>query len=430
MFRPLRVLVVMLVGLTVAIAWAQPDPAVSADEAFRPLQREFTSIYRSLSNTGRLLPEDRPAVVALLERAEAFGEQWPDHLAGIALRFQLARWLDDEERVGELYPRLVALKPDDAKLALSWLTFQDEAGDLDEEALTSAYREVFGRFPKDPEVCIRWAKRLKSLARYDEAIDALEAAAFAADETPEAVYELADCYFARHRFEEANTTLTSIPPLALQGQLALQRDVNRIRPIFGNYAELWSQERELRAAETEADDLPLAEIITSKGRILVELFENQAPNTVANFISLAESGFYVGTRFHRYEPDFMIQGGDPFTKPDGEGSPGYGNPGYCIPDEHTREDSRNHFGDSLAMAKRAEPNSAGCQFYFTHRPTYWLNGKHTVFGRVLEGLETAHALRADDEITSVVVLRKRDHPYEPETVPVPTVDIKRLNDPG
>ncbi|MBT8485900.1 MAG: peptidylprolyl isomerase [Phycisphaerae bacterium] len=164
--------------------------------------------------------------------------------------------------------------------------------------------------------------------------------------------------------------------------------------------------------------MPRAAIETAKGRIVVELFENEAPNTVANFISLAEADFWNETKFHRYEPDFMIQGGDPLSREGTEsGTPGTGDPGYYIPDEHTAENHRLHFSDSLAMAKRTAPNSGGCQFYLNHRPTPWLNGKHTVFGRILEGIDVARSLRKDDEIVSVSILRKRDHAYEPETLP-------------
>ena len=153
---------------------------------------------------------------------------------------------------------------------------------------------------------------------------------------------------------------------------------------------------------------------------MVELFENEAPNTVANFISLAESGFYDGSKFHRVLPNFMSQGGDPNTKPGGTGPAGAGGPGYCIPDEHTLGGARNHFTGSLAMAKTGVPNSGGCQFYITHTAPAHLNGEHTVFGRTVEGLDVARSLEEGDVMETVNVLRKRDHAYEPETLPDPT----------
>ncbi|MCH8343242.1 MAG: peptidylprolyl isomerase [Planctomycetes bacterium] len=163
--------------------------------------------------------------------------------------------------------------------------------------------------------------------------------------------------------------------------------------------------------------MPRAELITVRGRIVVELFENEAPNTVANFVSLAEAGFYDGSRFHRVIPNFMAQGGDPNSKPGGTGVPGEGSPGYRIPDEHGREGARNHFTGSLAMAKTASPHTAGCQFYMTHTPPAQLNGNYTVFGRVIEGLEVVRSIELDDVLESVSVLRKRDHEYSPQTLP-------------
>ena len=153
---------------------------------------------------------------------------------------------------------------------------------------------------------------------------------------------------------------------------------------------------------------------------MVELFENEAPNTVANFVSLADQGFYDQSRFHRVASNPpIIQGGDPNTKPDGTGIPGTGHPGYHIPPEHTGPTHRKHFAGSVAMARSTDPNSAGCQFYITHQPTTQLNGQYTVFGRVIEGFDVVCATRADDEIISASVVRKRDHDYTPATIPLP-----------
>src|SRR5437764_853675 len=112
---------------------------------------------------------------------------------------------------------------------------------------------------------------------------------------------------------------------------------------------------------------------TSRGKIVVDLFPQEAPNTVNNFVFLAREGFYNGTKFHRVIPDFMIQGGDP----QGTGS---GGPGYKFADE-TRNNPHKHQRGSLSMAN-AGPNTNGSQFFITHVKTDWLDGKHTVFGRL------------------------------------------------
>jgi cyclophilin family peptidyl-prolyl cis-trans isomerase len=173
-----------------------------------------------------------------------------------------------------------------------------------------------------------------------------------------------------------------------------------------------------RAAEAEADDLPRVKIETTKGEIVVELFENEAANTVANFISLVEQHFYDGTPFHRVIPQFMAQGGDPTGT-------GTGGPGYAIACECETPAARKHFLGSLSMA-HAGKNTGGSQFFLTFRPTEHLDGRHTVFGRVIEGFnvlpklqrtEGEQARGEPDKILKAEVLRKRDHDYVPDKLP-------------
>lgn len=132
---------------------------------------------------------------------------------------------------------------------------------------------------------------------------------------------------------------------------------------------------------------------TSRGPIQVELYPDKAPLTVANFVNLAKRGFYDGLNFHRVIPDFMIQGGCP------EGS-GRGGPGYRFEDE-TSNGVRHERG-VLSMAN-AGPNTNGSQFFITHVATPWLDGKHTVFGKVVSGLEAVDAVKQGDTIQSVVI---------------------------
>src|SRR4051794_20721822 len=142
-----------------------------------------------------------------------------------------------------------------------------------------------------------------------------------------------------------------------------------------------------------------ATLTTSHGTIRIELFDDDAPNTVANFRKLAGDGFYDGVIFHRVIPDFMIQGGDPTGT-------GTGGPGYKFDDE--ANDHRVVRG-SLAMAN-AGPNTNGSQFFIvTAEATPWLDGKHTVFGRVVEGMDVVDAISNVDRDA-------RDKPREPVTI--------------
>lgn len=122
---------------------------------------------------------------------------------------------------------------------------------------------------------------------------------------------------------------------------------------------------------------------TSMGNFTVELFEDKAPITTANFISLVEKGFYNNVTFHRVIPDFMIQTGDPR----GDGT---GGPGYTIKDEFAPGLKHNSSG-ILSMAN-AGPNTGGSQFFITVAPTPWLDGKHAIFGKVIEGQAVVDAI--------------------------------------
>jgi peptidyl-prolyl cis-trans isomerase B (cyclophilin B) len=132
---------------------------------------------------------------------------------------------------------------------------------------------------------------------------------------------------------------------------------------------------------------------TDRGQIKVELYPDKAPLTVANFVNLAKRGFYNDLSFHRVIPDFMIQGGCP------EGS-GRGGPGYRFEDE--TNNGVKHERGVLSMAN-AGPNTNGSQFFITHIKTDWLDGKHTVFGKVTEGLDVVDAVKQGDAIKSVKI---------------------------
>ena len=137
----------------------------------------------------------------------------------------------------------------------------------------------------------------------------------------------------------------------------------------------------------------IATFDTARGPIKVELYPEKAPLTVANFVNLVQRGFYDGLTFHRVIPDFMIQGGCP------EGS-GRGGPGYRFEDETSN--GVKHERGVLSMAN-AGPNTNGSQFFITHVPTPWLDGKHTVFGKVVEGLDVVDAIAQGDAINSVKI---------------------------
>ena len=156
--------------------------------------------------------------------------------------------------------------------------------------------------------------------------------------------------------------------------------------------------------ETEISaSLPKIEIQTSKGPIKIELFEDDAPNTVGNMISLIEKGFYDGLVFHRVIPNFMIQGGCPLGT-------GTGDPGYRFDDEF--RSNRCHDGPGILSMANAGPATNGSQFFITHSAQPHLDGKHTVFGKVIDGQEVVDEVQQGDVIERITILNKRDHVYE------------------
>ena len=190
--------------------------------------------------------------------------------------------------------------------------------------------------------------------------------------------------------------------------------------VIDEYEDFWAKESAIRAEEAKADDLPRVKLTTNKGEITLELFENQAPQSVANFLTLVKQGFYDGSPFHRVLPGFMAQGG---AKDD----EGQGGPGYSIACECYRPDYRRHFRGTLSMA-HAGRDTGSSQFFLTFVPTPHLNGRHTAFGRVIEGMEVLGDIQrrspqhqqnspAADKIIKAEVIRERPHEYTFEKLP-------------
>ena len=167
-------------------------------------------------------------------------------------------------------------------------------------------------------------------------------------------------------------------------------------------------------AQEKQNDRPQVVLKTSKGDIVIELFEDEAPNTVANFVSLIEKGYYDGLTFHRVIDGFVAQGGCPNCD-------GTGGPGYHIPCECKRENAVKHARGSLSMA-HAGKDTGGSQFFLCYDALQHLDGKHTVFGQVVKGMDVADKLNRTgrgtpaDKIQEAKVLRKRNHEYKPTTL--------------
>lgn len=164
-----------------------------------------------------------------------------------------------------------------------------------------------------------------------------------------------------------------------------------------------NQNKPVKSSVSEFKDIKAtqATIKTTKGDITVQLYREETPVTTANFLELADNGFYDGVVFHRVIEDFMAQVGDPLTKdPAQQQLWGTGDPGYKIIDEFNS--LLKHDGPGvLSMANSGQPSTGGSQFFITFEATPWLDGAHTVFGKVTNGLEVLNSIEQGDKITTI-----------------------------
>lgn len=223
--------------------------------------------------------------------------------------------------------------------------------------------------------------------------------------------------FGSDRFEVSQQLVEKIKASGDELRIEFMR---RSATGLASRIEQWKAEEAIRAAEAEKDDLPRVKFETTAGDVIIELYEDQAPNTVANFITLVEKGYYDGLTFHRVLPQFMAQGGCP-------NGTGGGGPGYSVPCECHQANYRKHFSGTLSMA-HAGRDTGGSQFFLTFLATPHLDGQHTAFGRVIEGMDAVASLEKMNpeapnptmqasKIVKATVVRKRDHEYKARTLP-------------
>ncbi len=337
----------------------------------------------------------------------------------VAFEQTLAQWTEINEQVQTLMTEARSADRSDAAamsaLRDRFLALQKQGQDMLPQmratALT-AYRDAPNANQKVSEILVGLAASEATNDQYQQAAEITDLLIGNQCQN-ENLYDVAGmAAFGMDQFEKAASYFQTAGET---GQVRLGT------PILGKLDEIrknWTVEQEIRAAEAAADDLPRVVMETSEGNVTIELFENQAPNTVANFVNLVESGYYDGLSFHRVLANFMAQGGCP------EGTGG-GGPGYKIPCECEREDYRHHYAGTLSMA-HAGKDTGGSQFFLTFLPTPHLDGVHTAFGRVIEGKEVLGKLVKIDpsrptgaqpsKIVKATVVRKRDHEYTPKKV--------------
>lgn len=354
-------------------AWTVPD-------TFDPLRVEFSELHKNVRDSGSPLAQGDDIRI-LREHVTQFNEERAPTEESLAVELQLLLW-------------------------------GDETGDSRDA--------LFARFetanPLHSGLRVHWARHLIEQYKYERALSVLDEVPVDLGAYPLAGVLRAEALFPINRFAESIAALDAIPPRSDQNGDLLDR-IYRLRRQIDDVSEQWDKEKGIREREAEADDLPRVELVTEKGSILIELFEDQASNTVANFISLVEEGFYDGLTFGIVSPSFHIQTGDPAARADLITDPNAVAVNYTIADELS-EAARPHFGGVLSMAQVA-PGTGATKFLITLKPQLTRNGRNTVFGRVMEGLGVIQEIAKDDAILTARVVRKRDHDYLPERIVQP-----------
>lgn len=386
---------VCLGAITFAVGQDNPTPKATKPAAPKAApqsaeEKEFQELYQQRSDLGAKLGKLREEIVAAGKAKNAKQQQ--------ALVEQFNGMVSDFTK--NTLPRL---------LALAGPLYIKNGKDEQAEGIVLGYMEELFTENKYKQVIAEGAKYITAGRKHPLILNWVGVA-----------------YFATMEFEKAEATLKQAKAAGAEDEQSGQMFAQIGGPYLDqckSYAAMWKKEqaiREKEAAATGDAKLPRVVFKTNKGDIELELFENEAPNTVANFVSLVEKKKYDGIAFHRVIPTFMAQGGDPNTLDTDPSNDGMGGPGYNIDCECYQENARMHFQGSLSMA-HAGRDSGGSQFFLTHLPTGHLNPNidtsrgHTVFGRVVKGMDIVLALRPGDRIKTATVLFKRNHPYVPKT---------------
>jgi cyclophilin family peptidyl-prolyl cis-trans isomerase len=294
-------------------------------------------------------------------------------------------------------------------------------------ALFAVAQKLYAELGNDAEsgrFLLRTIEYRQQKSMYEDSYDAARLLIDSGIPVPALYAFAARCAFLEGRFDEVLPLYKRF--VETEGPDKLEQVDQQLGGLLEPYPQWWAEETAIREAEAKADDLPRVLLETTRGPVVLELFENNAPNTVANFIRLVEDGFYDDSEFYQVIDDLLAMGGDPV----GDGS---GTSGKFLPDEHDRADRRRIFRGSIFMAKRSEgestgrlvPNTASCQFVIALMPMAPQDPSQTVFGRVIEGMDVVCSFRRldpsekkdavvvlpPDRIVRASVIRKRDHDY-------------------
>ncbi|MDP7029793.1 MAG: peptidylprolyl isomerase [Phycisphaerales bacterium] len=270
--------------------------------------------------------------------------------------------------------------------------------------------------PDHLDLRIATARGLRHANRFADARRMLEAIEPPLQD-PGHVYLWSDVCYADHDFVRALRLLESIDLEAIEtSRPGLHRRLNFMLPVRREAVDSWPDELVLRASEAKRGANPLARMQIEGQEVMVELFEDTAPNTVANFIAAADLGIFDGYEAGQVHTGFRtIMGG----RHDGDGLPT-----WTIPDEHESMEARPIVSGSLVAYRTSRPASGDTEFFVLHFPAPHLNTLRTTFGRVLSGLDVIRGMEQGDEVDSIEILRRREHAYDPTVLDEAGVEMR------
>jgi cyclophilin family peptidyl-prolyl cis-trans isomerase len=348
---------------------------------------DFDEMSRYLTKKGSVSKDDIGAIRKLGERVAPHAQA--NDPTALAMQVQIGTWLDDPALVDASYIAILAMNDRNDIALAQWLAAMNRR--LDYERCVNEALAHGPAMAASTRVSLAAIEALLGLNRVGEAKVRLDSIMLPPNERP----DIASRYNAMKA---------------------------RVDALF----PLWQQEDAARQAETTTNTLPRVELTTAKGTIVIELYEEQAPNSAAAFLEFAGSGAYDGTTFHKRVTGVGMLGGDPNSKAGAKSRPGTGSPGFRIADEGARPDRRVALSGTVGFAKAEAPkptqagqaqtsrttkDSAGQTFFILTSPAEHLHDEFTIVGRVVDGFETVLRLTPSDAITSAKVLRKREHEY-------------------
>lgn len=393
--KTITMLSLLLVGQAALVGSA------TAQTAFEPGSDKL-----STDNMEQELGKKRinPETEALKKTADDLREHLKK-MRAVIMRYNV---VDSGPPARKLYNEFVSMINDGHALHQKML-----AAAIQEYRMNSAEKEKIGG------MLVRFTERGSDSDRFDGVLEACLALLESNYPEPDLLRRAFLAAAATNDYDEAERLVAMLDQRGDNPELVAQAAIDLPR-----LKARWAREQELIAQDAAGEPLPRVELITSKGVIEIELFENQAPNTVANFINLVEDGFFDGNLFHRVIEHFAAQSGSPA----GDGA---GNGGFTIASEREHPDNRDFFRGTVGLALAGDYVETGStQFFICFSPAPELDENYTAFGRVIGGMNVLGNLvkidpeadkekkaeqkgRVPDELMSAKVLSKRSHPYQP-----------------